>query len=234
MMRTTSKLLLVSWLWVSACAGRLARADECAPLSPARGPFDARPDPELVDYWTAVHKAFFDAEPLVPKVQMVLTPLTAAPEEAVYIVNLHDGDPSQPATYVAVSVRAKESIRYADKRDAVGVVVARASMDSATVAEVAELWERIVLNAQFPRQSDGKTGTSYYFSGGWVTAGGSAQTMEPKPNTCARNLIDVGRTLAAYARAGTLKQREEIRRDLLRQVRALRKRLETQKAANSS
>jgi hypothetical protein len=158
---------------------------------------------------------------------MVEIPMDDKVEDAVYIVDAHDGDETQPkGTYIVVSVRADHSIRYAVDRNSakISINTARANIDAGTFDEVSALWDVMMERARLPRASDGSTGSTYYFYGG-ALIGSSASTMEPKARTCARNLVDVGRALTAYARSTTEKQRDEIRRNLLRDVRALRTRL---------
>jgi hypothetical protein len=198
------------------------------PLSPVRGPFDGDVDPEYEQYELALFRTLFGAETLHREFQMVQVSVTT-PEEAVYVVNTNEGNPAAPPAYVVVSVRAKRNVmdamRDSPPPTAVPIATARAPIDKSAFVELSALWSEVALGARHATHVEGYSGATYYFSGRVPLGIGAAMTIQPKPNTCAQGLIDVGRTLASFARSASARQRQDIRRELLRQVRALRERL---------
>jgi hypothetical protein len=223
--------LSIALVMALACATpqvKGAADTDCASLQPVAGPFETGD----FDYETAVFRTLLSREKLSRKLEMVhLDETGATPEEAVYFVNAREGSPKAPADHILVSVKATENIGLAIQANPQGVVnadVVRVRVDEEIFKRTEALWSLMVSEARFPERVDGFMGSLYYFTADVGPMYGTAYTEGPKPNTCARRLIDTAETLAAYARAKP-PQRDGIRRSLLQQISQLMARLSRRK-----
>jgi hypothetical protein len=171
-----------------------------------------------LEYDAALVRTLFDGETRVRDVQMVRSNYDGGqPEEAVYFVNVNEGDAFAAPRHVLVSVRAVQNVAIAILQDSTVVVardVAQIAIDEEVFRRTRGVWREMIRAARFPSATSALSGTDYYFTADLGGSFGTAFTPGPMPGTASRKLATIGEALAAYARA-EMSSRPQLRRQLL-------------------